>query len=106
MDTWDDVVHNVRNNLSNLDRATLERYLNVPPPQYSNPSLVNEVQEIKQLIMRRLDSIPDFSNKSNIELNHYLTQFPSTHSFYKHALSELSIREITISQIPNYQMIY
>jgi hypothetical protein len=43
---------------------------------------------------------PDFSKMSKSELNHFMTQFQTTHTFYKQALAELSRREISINQIP------
>lgn len=45
---------------------------------------------------------PDFSKMSKAELTHFITQYSSTHIYYKLALSELSKREILISEIPNF----
>ena len=40
-----------------------------------------------------MDYDPDFSNKSNAELNYCLTKYTEEHEFYTRVVSELSKRE-------------
>ena len=66
MIAWDDIVRDVTDNISTLDKPTLERYLKIQPPQFNNPGLVAQAQDVRQQIIRRIDKLNMIEKESMI----------------------------------------